>query len=136
MTYGLQQVIESADSYIESSGNSTNKTIHLKLDSGFNYLDYYYQAAYLIRPATVSLIKLVNQAITLGFNNMDSMLMWMIGGLLIYICAYVTIMISYILYLRKEQGHYSVFYTIIPKEMRLKNDALRKYVTQLIKITD
>ena len=131
MSYGLQQVIESSDTYL-----ADNQSLHMNTANGFNFLDYYYQSAYVLKPALQSMHELMSQVIDLRYDKWQSTFLGIIGGLAIYLVIYVTVMISSMAYLKKRQGHYSVFYTIVPKEMRERNNALREYVTQLIKVTD
>ncbi len=104
--------------------------------NGANFLDYYYQSAFLVKAA------LGNLASEIQLNNIEECdtwklrILWMLCAFLVYLVLYMIFVLSYSFHRRNQQDHYTIFYTVIPKELRTKSDELRRHVKHLVKMAD
>ncbi len=128
IAYGTQQIMEKINTFLAGKLLSGKERV--------DFLNYYYQSAFLLKPAMESLNIVLNNSIKNKCKDWEITFYWVLAALLLYLVVYIAIMAGYTNIAKNEYSHYSIFYTIIPKEMRAQNAALREHVTKLIKISD
>jgi len=135
LVYGCDYVIEKANEYLYDNSTGSDRILNdqKKLSE---YIDYYYHAIFIVKPTLnyfMTLLKTSLQKVSDNWRVTYSLLLMAIS---IYLVIYIILMIASIRYSKKEYSSYAIFYTIVPKEIRSENLALRDYVTQLIKISE
>ncbi len=128
--YGLQLTMENADNFT-LYGN----TIGCQPNDG-GFLSFYYFCAFMLKPEIEYLTEKLQGSIESKQSNWKTTQTWMTIGLLFYLLLWAVGMVIWIFYLRNKYGHYTAFYTMLPKRIRERSESLKTHVADLISAAD
>ncbi len=128
--YGMRQAEENTASFI-TNGSS----VGCEPNTG-SFLDYYYQSAYVVKPATEYMITLLQDKTESWYSSWKTWRIWVSALLLAYLVLLVVGMVAWVLRLSGKYRHYSTFYTVLPKRIRDKSEPLAEHVRELVRAAD
>ncbi len=97
---------------------------------------YYYQAAYLVKPSFEYLQRVIEEALSRNVESWKAVAMGLFGVLIGYCVLALAMKLFFMRYDIAMNVQYSSFYTILPVQLRLVNEQLRDYMKHILHLAE
>lgn len=126
LNYGFQQILDII--------RTTNNTVTVLSDS--KLLEYYYLSAFLVKPAFDYLINTIESAVNIMASDWTNSTISLLCVQSVILLVIFIILLYAMIHYKEKYNHYSIFYTVLPLNLRKENEDLKSYVKELTKFID